>query len=252
MSGFGGMFSFGHAAYFGLGAYISVLLLVEHGVSPWVAMVVGMVVAAAFGVADRLPRAALPARRRLLRAGDLRVRRDAALWCHQQRLRQPRGGLQRPAAARGVSGSACSSSRARPTTTGSRSGSLVVALAVNILFVRSRTGQYTMAARDDQNAAAALGVPVMRYQLATVALARRSPRSPAPSTSSTTCTSIRTGVRVERVDPGDPAGRHRRGRHDLGAGDRRADRRPAQRRDRHAAAQPPPRWRSSRAAAAWT
>ncbi len=46
MSGFGGMFSFGHAAYFGLGAYTSVYLLVEHGVSPWVGMAAGMVVAA--------------------------------------------------------------------------------------------------------------------------------------------------------------------------------------------------------------
>ena len=32
MSGFGGMFSFGHAAYFGLGAYTAGYLLVEHDV----------------------------------------------------------------------------------------------------------------------------------------------------------------------------------------------------------------------------
>src|SRR5690606_33706455 len=47
MSGFGGLFSFGHAAYFGLGAYTSAYLLVEHGVSPWVGMAAGMAVAAA-------------------------------------------------------------------------------------------------------------------------------------------------------------------------------------------------------------
>ena len=51
MSGFGGMFSFGHAAYFGIGAYTSVWLLVEHGVSPWIGMARrGGVAAALFGV----------------------------------------------------------------------------------------------------------------------------------------------------------------------------------------------------------
>ena len=46
MSGFGGMFSFGHAAYFGIGAYADTYLLVKHGTSPWISMVVGMVLAA--------------------------------------------------------------------------------------------------------------------------------------------------------------------------------------------------------------
>ncbi|MFD0851858.1 hypothetical protein ACFQ07_06480, partial [Actinomadura adrarensis] len=50
MSGFGGMFSFGHAAYFGLGAYTSAYLLVERDVSPWVGMLAGMAVAAAAAV----------------------------------------------------------------------------------------------------------------------------------------------------------------------------------------------------------
>ena len=31
MSGYGGMFSFGHAAFFGIGAYTDAYLLVEHG-----------------------------------------------------------------------------------------------------------------------------------------------------------------------------------------------------------------------------
>ena len=34
MSGYGGMFSFGHAAFFGIGAYTDAYLLVEHGISP--------------------------------------------------------------------------------------------------------------------------------------------------------------------------------------------------------------------------
>ena len=50
MSGYGGMFSFGHAAFFGIGAYADAYLLVSYGISPWVAMVVGGALAAAFGV----------------------------------------------------------------------------------------------------------------------------------------------------------------------------------------------------------
>ena len=41
MSGYGGMFSFGHAAFFGIGAYTDAYLVVEHEISPWIAMVVG-------------------------------------------------------------------------------------------------------------------------------------------------------------------------------------------------------------------
>ena len=40
MSGYGGMFSFGHAAFFGIGAYTDAYLLVDHGISPWISMVV--------------------------------------------------------------------------------------------------------------------------------------------------------------------------------------------------------------------
>ncbi|GAA4526293.1 MULTISPECIES: branched-chain amino acid ABC transporter permease [Nonomuraea] len=50
MSGFGGLFSFGHAAYFGLGAYTTALLTVELGLSPWLGLLAGMAVAALFGV----------------------------------------------------------------------------------------------------------------------------------------------------------------------------------------------------------
>lgn len=50
MSGYGGMFSFGHAAFFGVGAYTDAYLLTTFGISPWIAMVVGAVIAAGIGV----------------------------------------------------------------------------------------------------------------------------------------------------------------------------------------------------------
>jgi branched-chain amino acid transport system permease protein len=49
LGGYAGQFSFGHAAFFGIGAYTSTLLLVRAGVSPWIGVLAGGGLAAAFG-----------------------------------------------------------------------------------------------------------------------------------------------------------------------------------------------------------
>lgn len=50
MSGYTGQFSFGHAAFFGTGAYASSVLLTKYGVSPWIGMWVGAVAAMLIGL----------------------------------------------------------------------------------------------------------------------------------------------------------------------------------------------------------
>ena len=50
LGGYGGQFSFGHAAFFGIGAYTSTLLLLKAGVSPWLGMLAGGGLAALFGL----------------------------------------------------------------------------------------------------------------------------------------------------------------------------------------------------------
>ncbi len=47
ISGFTGQTSFGHAAYFGIGAYTSTVLLEYYHITPWIGMLVGGVIAAA-------------------------------------------------------------------------------------------------------------------------------------------------------------------------------------------------------------
>lgn len=47
--GYAGMISFGHAAFFGLGAYASTILSVHYGITPWIGMWAGALLAAAFG-----------------------------------------------------------------------------------------------------------------------------------------------------------------------------------------------------------
>ena len=44
LSGYSGLVSFGHASFFGLGAYTTTLLLVKFGITPWIGIPISMVV----------------------------------------------------------------------------------------------------------------------------------------------------------------------------------------------------------------
>jgi branched-chain amino acid transport system permease protein len=55
IGGFAGQFSLGHAAFFGIGAYISTLLYLNYGISPWAGMVLGGIAAAAVSLAVFYP-----------------------------------------------------------------------------------------------------------------------------------------------------------------------------------------------------
>ncbi len=55
MAGYCGQISLGHAVFFGIGAYSSALLFVDYQISPWLGMLVGMVIAMAAAVVIGLP-----------------------------------------------------------------------------------------------------------------------------------------------------------------------------------------------------
>ncbi len=48
--GYAGLISFGHSAFFGVGAYTSTILLVRYGITPWIGIWIGALIAAVFGV----------------------------------------------------------------------------------------------------------------------------------------------------------------------------------------------------------
>lgn len=50
LGGFGGQFSFGHALFFGCGAYVQAIAQVTHGVNPWLALALAVAVAVAVGL----------------------------------------------------------------------------------------------------------------------------------------------------------------------------------------------------------
>lgn len=45
LSGYAGQFSFGHAIFFGTGAYASAILLSKYNISPWIGMIIGAIIA---------------------------------------------------------------------------------------------------------------------------------------------------------------------------------------------------------------
>src|SRR5829696_5283987 len=50
LGGYAGQFSFGHALFFGIGAYTSSLCFVKTGLSPWLGMWAGAAIAVAVGL----------------------------------------------------------------------------------------------------------------------------------------------------------------------------------------------------------
>ncbi len=169
MSGFGGMFSFGHAAYFGLGAYTSVWLLVNHGVSPWIGLLAGMAVAALFGAL-----VGFLALRYKLKGAYFALSTFA--FAEMLRLLAINSDFVNRAVGYNVPLRPQSSLAFMQFEPGAPAyfwialGLTVTAIAVSILFLRSRLGRFTIAVRDDEEAAAALGVPVIRTKILTIAL----------------------------------------------------------------------------------
>lgn len=169
MGGFAGHFSFGHAAYFGIGAYSTAYLLVNLGWSPWIGMVVGAVLAALFamltgylsfrykltGAYFALATLAFAEMLRQLADGSELVNRSA--------------GFQVPLLRDG----SWWMLQFRP---GSPSYYFIIlalfaiAMLVVIFLMRSRAGYYIIALREDEAAAASLGVNPMRYKLLAVAV----------------------------------------------------------------------------------
>ncbi|MBI2216097.1 MAG: branched-chain amino acid ABC transporter ATP-binding protein/permease [Candidatus Rokubacteria bacterium] len=55
ISGYAGQISFGHQAFFGIGAYTTLLLIIKAGLTPWIGMLVGAAVAVGAAVLIGLP-----------------------------------------------------------------------------------------------------------------------------------------------------------------------------------------------------
>jgi branched-chain amino acid transport system permease protein len=169
MSGFGGMFSFGHAAYFGIGGYTSSILLVNLGISPWIGMVVGMGVAAVYGVVVGWLCFRYKLRGTYFALATFAFAEMLRIIVQSAEVLNASVGWNVPLI-QGSSWWLMQFPAGSPNYFWLGLGLMTACLIVTILFVRSKAGRFTVAIREDETAASSLGVPVLRYKLTAIAL----------------------------------------------------------------------------------
>jgi len=169
MSGFGGMFSFGHAAYFGIGGYSSSILLVNFGISPWIGMVVGMGVAAVYGVIVGWLCFRYKLRGTYFALATFAFAEMLRIIVQSAEIVNASVGYNVPLI-QGSSWWMMQFPAGSPNYFWLGLGLMAGCLVVTIVFVRSKAGRFTVAIREDETAASSLGVPVLRYKLTAIAL----------------------------------------------------------------------------------
>lgn len=169
MSGYGGMFSFGHAAFFGVGAYTDAYLLTTFGVSPWVAMIIGAVLSAGVGVLIAFMCLRYKLAGSYFALATFAFAQMFYLLSQNLEFLNKTEGINIPLL-REESWAMLQFEQGSVNYYVIALLLLAGAVAVTIAFVHSRSGRYTQAIRDDSVAAESLGINVMKYRLIAVAL----------------------------------------------------------------------------------
>ncbi|WP_295548414.1 branched-chain amino acid ABC transporter permease [uncultured Pseudacidovorax sp.] len=166
LGGFGGQFSFGHALFFGFGAYVQAIAQLQWGFNPWVALVAAAGVSALVGLGV----GALSFRYGLKGSYFALVTLAFAEVCRILALSLPFTGA-------GVGLMVPLRESVANMQFGSRVGYLyvilamvVVALLVSAWLRHSRFGAYLQAVRDNEDAARAAGVDPLRVKLGAIVL----------------------------------------------------------------------------------
>ena len=170
VGGFAGVLPLGHAAFFGIGAYTSTILSLQYGISPWLGMLVGGVIAAAVGVLIGLPtfkmRGAYFALATIAFAEGFRVMVENIDKLGPFALNGPRG-LQIPPLNFGLAEMMFSGKEPYYYII------LIMLVAVLLLtsFIsRSKLGYYLNAGGEEPEAAMALGINVARAKVIAMAM----------------------------------------------------------------------------------
>jgi branched-chain amino acid transport system permease protein len=167
LGGYAGQFSFGHAAFFGLGAYTSTLLYVHHGLSPWL----GMLAAGLAGTGLGLFSGFLS-----FRYGLTGPYFALVMLAFAEMLRLLFEGAMAATYPLGMPLPLKGTSLVDFQFTDKASyfyvalAMLVAVLVLTHRLAHSRTGAYWQAIRDNEGAAATLGVNVFAYKLLAMGL----------------------------------------------------------------------------------
>jgi branched-chain amino acid transport system permease protein len=166
LGGYGGQFSFGHALFFGTGAYVQAIAQLSFGLNPWLALVLAVLLAAALGTAVGALTFRYGLKGSYFALVTLAFAEVFRVLAVTAQITGGGVGLMLP----------LSESFAN-LQFGSRKGSIVLvlgfvvaALLVSSWLRHSRFGAQLQAVRDNEDAARALGVDPWRVKLGAIAL----------------------------------------------------------------------------------
>jgi branched-chain amino acid transport system permease protein len=166
LGGYAGQISFGHAVFFGTGMY-GTAMLVSDGWSPWLTMIPVAGLAAAIGVLIGLPTFRL--RGHYFSIATLAIGMMVMSILPNVEWLGAADGISVPLLDNGF-WNITFSLRDKTEYYYTALGLFAVASVVTFYFLRGKIGSYLEAIRDDEPAAAAVGVPVRRYKLYAVAM----------------------------------------------------------------------------------
>lgn len=170
VGGFAGVLPLGHAAFVGIGAYTSTVLSLQYGISPWIGMLIGGVIATCAGVLIGLPtfkmRGAYFALATIAFAEGFRVIIENIDYIGPFNINGPRG-LQIPPLETGFANFMFAGKEPYYY--------IILLMLIGVLLLtyfisRSKLGYYLNAGGEEPEAAMALGVNVSRAKLIAMAM----------------------------------------------------------------------------------
>ncbi len=167
LAGYCGQISLGHAVFFGAGAYTSSVLVRQLGLTPWLGMLAGALVAVALSQVIGYPVFRLRGHYfaiATIAVGEI-VQTLVINWDWVGGARGLFVPIKRPDSFLNFQ-----FHESKQTYYYIALGFLLLALWITRRTERSRTGYYFRAIREDQDAAASLGIPVARYKQRAMAL----------------------------------------------------------------------------------
>lgn len=165
IAGFGGQFSLGHGVFFAVGAYITALLYLNWGVTPWLGLVPAALVCGVLGALIFLPTFRLKGS--FFAIATLAFNEVGFVFANyfESITGGPRG-LQVPFRAAWTN-MIFADPRGYALLT---FGFMAACVAISIVLMRSRLGYYLLAVREDEDAARAAGIDVTAVKLRGTAL----------------------------------------------------------------------------------
>jgi branched-chain amino acid transport system permease protein len=166
LGGYGGQYSFGHAAFFGTGAYVTAILQIHYGINAWIGFLIGIAAGALVGTAI-----GTLAFRSGLKGSYLAL----ITFAFAEMLRTIASG----APIDGAGGSLSIGLDVRPQAFQFQNRAVfywiilgIVGLSLVLVHVMQKTrfGAYLTAVRENEDAAKTLGIDTARVKLATMAI----------------------------------------------------------------------------------